>query len=182
MSCPSTSYHQLPTPLGDACYLVNSEGQLVAFGWVEKHTRMKKLLHRVQEQGGALKITTDKTSIAERLRRYFAGELTALKGIETATQGTAFQTSVWAALRAIPLGETRSYGQLAREIQNPAAVRAVGLANGANPVSVVVPCHRVIGADGSLTGFGAGVERKRWLLEHEGVALRAEQVELPGTA
>ncbi len=80
------------------------------------------------------------------------------------------QRSVWAALRAIPAGETRSYGALAAEIERPAAVRAVGLANGANPVGVVVPCHRVIGANASLTGYAGGIERKRWLLSHEGVS------------
>jgi methylated-DNA-[protein]-cysteine S-methyltransferase len=82
-------------------------------------------------------------------------------------EGTDFQRTVWQALRRIPCGTTISYGELARRIGRPAAVRAVGLANGANPVGVVVPCHRVIGADGSLTGYGGGIERKRWLLAHE---------------
>jgi methylated-DNA-[protein]-cysteine S-methyltransferase len=101
------------------------------------------------------------------LRAYFAGDLGAIDGLPVATGGTDFQRAVWAALREIPCGETRSYGELAQRIGHPTAVRAVGLANGANPVAVVVPCHRVIGADGSLTGYGAGIERKRWLLAHE---------------
>jgi methylated-DNA-[protein]-cysteine S-methyltransferase len=85
--------------------------------------------------------------------------------------GTPFQRSVWSALRRIPAGTTTSYGALAEHIERPTAVRAVGHANGANPISVVVPCHRVIGADGSLTGYGGGLDRKRWLLAHEGVAV-----------
>lgn len=83
--------------------------------------------------------------------------------------GTAFQQRVWQALREIPYGATWSYGELAKRIDNPNASRAVGLANGRNPVSIVVPCHRVIGADGSLTGYGGGLTRKRWLLAHEGL-------------
>ncbi|MBZ0115042.1 MAG: methylated-DNA--[protein]-cysteine S-methyltransferase [Thermoanaerobaculia bacterium] len=86
--------------------------------------------------------------------------------------GTAFQEQVWHALLAIPFGATESYGGLAHRIDNPKAVRAVGRANGANPIAIVIPCHRVIGNDGSLTGYGGGIERKRWLLQHEGVLLR----------
>ena len=82
--------------------------------------------------------------------------------------GTPFQRAVWRALREIPCGETRSYGEIARRIGRPKAVRAVGLANGANPIGIVVPCHRVIGSNGTLTGYGGGIERKRWLLAHEG--------------
>ena len=98
---------------------------------------------------------------------YFAGDIHAIDDIPTATAGTAFQREVWRALRAIPAAETISYGQLAQRIGRPRAVRAVGLANGSNPVGVVVPCHRVIGANGSLTGYGGGLHRKEWLLAHE---------------
>jgi methylated-DNA-[protein]-cysteine S-methyltransferase len=98
---------------------------------------------------------------------YFGGELRILDSLAVETGGTPFQHQVWQALRAIPCGTTVSYGQLAARIGRPAAVRAVGLANGANPVAVVVPCHRVIGSNGSLTGYGGGIERKRWLLNHE---------------
>jgi methylated-DNA-[protein]-cysteine S-methyltransferase len=84
-------------------------------------------------------------------------------------QGTMFQTRVWRELTEIPYGQTWSYGQLAKRIDKPSASRAVGLANGRNPISILVPCHRVIGADGSLTGYGGGIERKRWLLAHEGL-------------
>lgn len=108
---------------------------------------------------------------AKALHRYFAGDLAALDEIHVDTAGTDFQQEVWRALRRIPAGATWSYARLAREIGRPAAVRAVAAANGANPVSIVVPCHRVIGADGSLTGYGGGLERKRWLLVHEGALL-----------
>ena len=106
------------------------------------------------------------------LRRYFDGELGGLTDIEWRTAGTPFQRAVWTGLTTIAPGETLSYGALAAKLGWPSAVRAVGMANGANPVSVVVPCHRVIGADGSLTGYGGGIERKRWLLNHEGAAFR----------
>jgi methylated-DNA-[protein]-cysteine S-methyltransferase len=105
------------------------------------------------------------------LRRYFGGDLAVLDGIPVELNGTPFQKEVWQALRRIPAGSTISYAELARRIGSPSAVRAVGTANGANPVAVIVPCHRVIGADGSLTGYGGGLERKQWLLAHEGVAV-----------
>jgi O-6-methylguanine DNA methyltransferase len=101
------------------------------------------------------------------LRAYFAGDLSALDGVPVAPSGTPFQLAVWAALRAIPVGETASYSDIARVIGRPSAVRAVGAANGANPIGIVVPCHRVIGRDGSLTGYAGGLDRKRWLLRHE---------------
>lgn len=101
------------------------------------------------------------------IEAYFAGDLTAIESLPVRTSGTAFQQRVWAALRSIPAGRTWSYGELAARIGNPYASRAVGRANGANPVGIVVPCHRVIGANGSLTGYGGGMDRKRWLLDHE---------------
>jgi methylated-DNA-[protein]-cysteine S-methyltransferase len=111
---------------------------------------------------------TQRLSAARRaLQAYFKGELDALTGLPTATQGTDFQRSVWDALRRIPVGRTISYGALANWIGRPRATRAVGLANGANPIAIVVPCHRVIGANATLTGYGGGLERKRWLLAHE---------------
>jgi methylated-DNA-[protein]-cysteine S-methyltransferase len=101
-----------------------------------------------------------------QLHDYFAGTL-AHFDLPLALAGTAFQRLVWDALREIPYGQTISYGELARQVGSPAAARAVGLANGRNPVGIIVPCHRVIGADGSMTGYGGGLERKVWLLEHE---------------
>ena len=104
--------------------------------------------------------------LAAQLDAYFVGELSSF-GVEMNLAGTPFQQSVWSRLREIPYGETISYGEIARRIGNPKASRAVGLANGRNPVAIIVPCHRVIGANGSLTGYGGGLERKTWLLEHE---------------
>ncbi|MFD6284816.1 methylated-DNA--[protein]-cysteine S-methyltransferase [Streptomyces sp. NPDC060205] len=104
--------------------------------------------------------------VTEELRAYFAGELKDFS-VQLHLQGTPFQRSVWAQLRRIPYGETRSYGQLADALGNPHASRAVGLANGKNPLGIIVPCHRVVGADGSLTGYGGGLERKRQLLDFE---------------
>ena len=105
-------------------------------------------------------------AVREQLAAYFAGERTAFD-VPLELRGTAFQQRVWAALRAIPYGQTWTYGELAARIGAPAASRAVGLANGRNPVSIVVPCHRVVGASGSLTGYAGGVERKRALLDLE---------------
>jgi methylated-DNA-[protein]-cysteine S-methyltransferase len=106
--------------------------------------------------------------IVDQLEAYFAGELTTFD-MPLKLSGTHFQLRVWSELQRIPYGETISYGELARRLGNPAAVRAVGLANGRNPITIVVPCHRVIGADGSLTGYGGGLERKAWLLDHEAI-------------
>jgi methylated-DNA-[protein]-cysteine S-methyltransferase len=103
------------------------------------------------------------------LRRYFDGDLRVLDSVQVELNGTPFQQRVWNALRAIPAGSTLSYSELARRVGAQAAVRAVGAANGANPVALVVPCHRVIGANGTLVGYGGGLPRKRWLLAHEGV-------------
>jgi methylated-DNA-[protein]-cysteine S-methyltransferase len=104
--------------------------------------------------------------VAAQLDEYFAGERLAFD-LRLAPAGTPFQLKVWMALRDIPYGRTTTYGELATEIGQPAASRAVGLANGRNPLAIIVPCHRVIGRDGTLTGFGGGLDRKRWLLEHE---------------
>jgi methylated-DNA-[protein]-cysteine S-methyltransferase len=106
--------------------------------------------------------------VRDALARYFAGDMAAFDGVAVLVRGTAFQERVWAALREIPVGRTASYADVAQRIGQPTAVRAVGLANGQNPVPIIIPCHRVIGRNGSLTGFGGGLERKAWLLRHEG--------------
>ena len=106
------------------------------------------------------------------LRRYFEGDLDSLDEIEVDLHGTSFQRGGWTALRSVKPGTTLSYAQLAGRVGAPSAVRAVGAANGANPVAVVLPCHRIIGSNGSLTGYGGGLDRKRWLLDHEGVNRR----------
>jgi methylated-DNA-[protein]-cysteine S-methyltransferase len=113
------------------------------------------------------------SSVLGRLRAYFDGDLKALDAIEVRPVGTSFQQCVWTALRGIRAGSTTSYSALAAHIGRPAAVRAVGAANGANPIPIVIPCHRVIGADGRLVGYGGGLDRKRWLLAHEGVVPRS---------
>ena len=110
-----------------------------------------------------------------RLGNYFEGDLDSLEAIEWRTAGTPFQRAVWTGLTTIPPSQTLSYGALAAKLGRPTSVRAVGTANGSNPISVVVPCHRVIGADGSLTGYGGGLSRKRWLLRHEGAAFRDQR-------
>jgi methylated-DNA-[protein]-cysteine S-methyltransferase len=102
----------------------------------------------------------------EQLEAYFAGDLTEFN-LPLAPRGTPFQQQVWAALVDIPFGETVSYGSLATRLERPGAARAVGLANGSNPISIIIPCHRVVGSDGRLTGYGGGIDRKAWLLDHE---------------
>ena len=108
-------------------------------------------------------------AVSAVLTRYFAGEIGSLDTIAVELNGTPFQKKAWQALRRIPAGSTISYAELAKRIGEPSAVRAVGAANGANPVAVIVPCHRVIGSNGTLTGYGGGLDRKQWLLAHEGV-------------
>jgi methylated-DNA-[protein]-cysteine S-methyltransferase len=110
---------------------------------------------------------------ARQLKEYFAGKRREFD-LPLRMEGTEFQQRVWRELTKIPFGETRSYGQLAKRLNNPNGSRAVGLANGRNPIAVIVPCHRVIGADGSLTGFGGGLDRKEWLLTHEGLPATRE--------
>ncbi|HEY2431860.1 MAG TPA: methylated-DNA--[protein]-cysteine S-methyltransferase [Vicinamibacterales bacterium] len=118
---------------------------------------------------GEPRVRREVPAVRAMLSRYFAGEFGVIDAVAVELNGTGFQKTVWQALRRIPSGTTVSYAELARRIGEPAAVRAVGSANGANPVALVVPCHRVIGSDGSLTGYGGGLDRKRWLLIHEGV-------------
>ena len=106
-------------------------------------------------------------TVAAAIRTYLSGDLHALAAVEVDGGGTPFQREVWKALRAIPPGETRSYGALAEMLGRPGSARAVGSANALNPISLVVPCHRLVGSNGHLTGYGGGIERKRWLLDHE---------------
>lgn len=163
----------IPSPIGAIRIVVDEQTQLRALDWDDYEDRMLRLLERHYGRGGVtLTSARAPASIREPIERYLAGDFDAVRSVPVATNGTAFQRGVWAQLREIPPGRTLSYGQLAARIGQPRAVRAVGLANGANPVAVVVPCHRVIGADGSLTGFGGGIERKRWLLMHEGAYTR----------
>lgn len=159
------SVERFESPLGDI--LLVSDGQaLRALDFVEHEARMKELLRRYW---GQVRLTpvAGPSAFRAAMLRYLAGELDAIDGLPVRTGGTPFQQEVWSALRTIPVGTTWSYSELAHHLGRPQASRAVGLANGANPVSVVVPCHRVIGASGALTGYGGGLQRKRWLLAHE---------------
>jgi methylated-DNA-[protein]-cysteine S-methyltransferase len=156
------------TPIGRLAIVVDDVGQLHATGFTERHARMDRLLGIYSEdQAKALVPRRDPHGVTGAIQAYFDGDLHVIDSLRVVTDGTEFQRTVWRTLREIPCGETWSYGDLARRIGRPKAVRAVGLANGQNPVGVVVPCHRVIGSDGSLTGYGGGIERKRWLLAHE---------------
>jgi methylated-DNA-[protein]-cysteine S-methyltransferase len=155
------------TPTGWMCIITDSGQRLRAADWEDKGDRMHRLLRLQYGEALQLQPACAQSSVRVAMEAYFHGDLYAIEEIRTRSCGTEFQQQVWAALRAIPPGTTVSYGQLAAGIGRPAAVRAVGAANGANPIPVVVPCHRVIGADASLTGFGGGLERKRWLLAHE---------------
>ncbi len=157
------------TPLGEAVILTDDAGRLRVLDWTDHTDRLERLLKRHYGPNGfTIEPGKDSFGHLAALQTYFAGDLSAIHALPVATAGTPFQQTVWRALREIPCGRTITYAELARRIGRPTAIRAVGLANGANPVGIVVPCHRVIGADGSLTGYGGGLERKRWLLQHEG--------------
>ena len=174
MPTQAFSVEQIDTPTGRILVVTDDDDRLRALDWEDHAKRLDQLLQR-QYRGDTIRLrAASRASAASRaLRAYFDGDTGCLASLPVATNGTGFQRMVWDALRQIPPGQTVSYGALAAQIGRPTAMRAVGLANGANPVSIVVPCHRVIGADGALTGFGGGLERKRWLLAHEGA---------PGTA
>jgi methylated-DNA-[protein]-cysteine S-methyltransferase len=162
---------RLATPIGEALIVTDESGRLRALDWADCEVRMAQLL-RLHYGSLAIEDGAVPPPLGRTLSGYFEGEHLCLGSVEWRTAGTPFQRAVWTTLTTIPAGETLSYGALAAKIGRPKAVRAVGHANGANPISVVVPCHRVIGADGSLTGYGGGLERKRWLLDHEGAASR----------
>lgn len=155
----------LECPIG-TIRLAARERRLCALGFADRWPRLERALRRrfpgvELRPGGAL------DDFLGPLGAYFGGDFAALDALGVDPGGTPFQQRVWSALRAIPCGRTVSYAQLARSIGAPSALRAAGLANASNPVSIVVPCHRVIGSDGRLTGYGGGIERKRWLLAHE---------------
>ncbi|HEU4665093.1 MAG TPA: methylated-DNA--[protein]-cysteine S-methyltransferase [Dokdonella sp.] len=152
------SYDYLDTPIGRLLLAADDEGlRYVEFERADQGERVAPSWRRGRRHLGAA---------IEQLEAYFAGERHAFD-LPLAAAGTDFRKTVWDALVRIPYGETISYGELARRIGDPSASRAVGAANGANPLPIIVPCHRVIGANGKLTGFGGGLPVKRWLLEHE---------------
>lgn len=150
--------------------VTDAEGALRALDWEDYEPRMRELL-RLQYGAVDLVDRSAPAAMKAALSAYFEGDLGQLSGVAWRIAGTPFQQKVWTALAKIPAGTTMSYGALAARIDMPKAIRAVGHANGSNPISVVLPCHRLIGADGSLVKYGGGLERKRWLLRHEGVKI-----------
>ena len=162
------TYDVVAAPIGRL--IVASDGSAVAGVWMANASPSDDQWERQRGTDGVL------AEARRELLAYFDGRLRAFR-VPLAPNGTEFQRRVWTALTQIPYGTTISYADLARRIDNLTAVRAVGAANGRNPIPIIVPCHRVIGSDGSLTGFGGGLDRKRWLLHHEG-ALAGGQAEL----
>jgi methylated-DNA-[protein]-cysteine S-methyltransferase len=153
------TYTQIPSPIGDLTLGADADGALTGL-YMDVPGRPPPISGNARADSGPFAAAT------EQLGEYFAGERTAFD-LQLRMEGSEFQRAVWDALLGIEYGETASYGEIARRIGRPDEARAVGSANGANPVSIIVPCHRVIGADGSLTGYGGGLERKRFLLELE---------------
>ena len=162
---------RLNTPIGTGLLVTDEDGVLCALDWQDYEPRMRDLL-RLQHGAFVLKERAAAPDIRSALSAYFDGELGALRTVRWRLGGTPFQRRVWTALARIPAGTTMSYGALAAQLGSPKATRAVGHANGANPISVVIPCHRLIAANGTLVKYGSGLARKRWLLTHEGVALK----------
>ena len=159
---------RLETPIGVALLVTDDDGALRALDWDDYEQRMRELL-RLQNGTVTLRDGRAPRDLVSALSGYFKGDLDRLAEITWRVAGTPFQQKVWHALPKIRPGTTMSYGALAAKLKAPNAMRAVGHANGSNPISVVVPCHRLIGANGSLVKYGGGLERKRWLLRHEGV-------------
>ena len=159
----------IQSEIGDILVVCDGES-LCALDYGEYESRMTAFL-AARYGEFRLEEADDPLGISSRIRAYLAGALDALDDLPVDAGGTGFQRRVWSALRKIPMGTTVSYGGLAERLGKPTASRAVGMANSLNPVAIVVPCHRVIGADGRLTGYAGGLERKRWLLEHEGIDL-----------
>jgi methylated-DNA-[protein]-cysteine S-methyltransferase len=164
---------RLQTPVGTALLVTDEAGVLRAFNWTDYEAAMRAWIGKHYPKATLVEGRAP-PKVREAFESYFRGEARALEAVPWQASGTPFQLRVWDALCEIPAGQTISYAQLADRIGRPTAVRAVGLANGANPVAVVVPCHRVIGANGSLTGYGGGLPRKRWLLDLEGAGSKGQ--------
>lgn len=161
--------NDIETPVG-TLRIAALEDRLCAVGFVEQWAA---LLSGLEQRFGGVRLepAPDPAGASHRINAYFAGDLHALDAVRVDPGGTAFQRKVWAALRTIPVGRTASYSEVARAIGHAAAVRAVGAANGSNPIAIVIPCHRVIRSNGALCGYGGGIHRKRWLLAHEHAAV-----------
>lgn len=163
---------EMESPIGKVV-LAESGGALCALDF---EASVEPVLARLERRVGSIEVRRGNgvREFQERVAAYFQGELKALDGLAVEPGGTAFQREVWSALRRIPVGSTDCYSGIAAAIGRSSAVRAVGLANARNPIAVVIPCHRVVGRDGSLTGYAGGLERKRWLLQHEGCFTQGE--------
>lgn len=162
---------KIATPLGPLWIIADEQFNLRAVEWEEHSARMVELLNIHYRDGYERIGATNPGGLSAKLADYFDGDLSIIDTLTTATGGTPFQREVWQALRTIPCGHVMHYGQLAEQLGRAGAARAVGAANGSNPVSIVVPCHRVIGRNGTMTGYAGGVQRKEWLLRHEGYLL-----------
>jgi len=165
-------YDEIESPIGPLLLVVGDDLIHVA----EFDSDPEQVRARLEPRFRSYDLTPRKnpSGYSKKMRDYFKGDLRAIDEIQVHRGGTPFQNRVWKELRAIPAGETCSYADIARAIGRPTATRAVGAANGRNPIAIIVPCHRVIGADGTLTGYGGGLDRKRWLLEHEGAGVPQE--------
>ena len=158
----------IATPIGDLVLVVDEAGALVAAEFADVRHRLDRWLDRRLAAGRtALRAGRVPDAVKAAFAAYFDGDLAAFDALPIKLDGTSFQNDVWAALRSIAPGRTFGYGAFAERLGRSQSARAVGAANGANPLSIVVPCHRLVGADGDLTNYGGGLERKRWLLEHE---------------
>ncbi|WP_297207681.1 methylated-DNA--[protein]-cysteine S-methyltransferase [uncultured Pluralibacter sp.] len=163
---------KIATPVGPLWILCDEAYRLRAVEWEEHSDRMEQLLEVHYRREGYQRVAAaNPGGLSDKLRDYFDGDLGVINGLPGETAGTPFQREVWQVLRTIPCGEVMHYGELAERLGRAGAARAVGAANGANPISIVVPCHRVIGRNGTLTGYAGGVQRKEWLLRHEGYFL-----------
>lgn len=162
------SIEDVATPLGRMLVVTDDQGRLRALDWKDYENRMFALM-QTQYRGSKAVLDTSRTAsnVTFSMRAYFNGSITSIDTLDVVTGGTDFQRMVWESLRTIPTGHTISYRALAERIGAPTASRAVGLANSANPIGIVIPCHRAVGSDGSLTGYGGGLERKKWLIEQE---------------
>ena len=169
---------QYTAPFGNLLLMADGP-ELVCLEFFDHPERIAVVRRQLERSLGefAERESADPAGAVTRLARYFAGDRHALAGLPVRPHGTAFQQRVWSALCEIPAGETRGYGELAAAIGHPNSSRAVGAANGSNPVALFVPCHRVIAADGSLHGYGGGLHRKQWLLAHEGATFRPQRNE-----
>jgi methylated-DNA-[protein]-cysteine S-methyltransferase len=154
------------SPISSLLLVTDNDGSLRALEFADHEARMHRLL-RAQYGVCELQERAAPALVTRVLEAYFDGSTDELADLAVATGGTPFQREVWKSLRAIPAGTTMSYGQLAARVCRPGASRAVGAANGANPIAIVVPCHRVIGVNGTLTGYASGLSHKQWLLDHE---------------